>query len=80
MRVIVKLFAGLKTYAPVEGLPGTPFEIELPEGSTLQDVVTYLNLPEEEVKIAFVNGIIQEMDSVLKSGDEIGIFPPVGGG
>ncbi len=62
------------------GLPGTPFEIELPEGSTLQDVVAHLNLPEEEVKITFVNGIIQEMDCELKSGDEIGIFPPVGGG
>ena len=80
MRVIIKLFAGLKNYAPVTGLPGTPFEIELSEGSTLQDVVAHLNLPKEEVKIAFVNGIIQEMDCVLKSGDEIGIFPPVGGG
>ena len=80
MHVTVKLFAGLKNFAPVQGLPGTPFDIELPDPSTLQDLVAHLNLPEEEVKIAFVNGIIQEMDSVLKSGDEIGIFPPVGGG
>jgi sulfur-carrier protein len=76
----VKLFAGLKNFAPVQGLPGTPFDIELPDPCTLQDVVTHLNLPEDEVKITFVNGIIQEMDWVLKSGDEIGIFPPVGGG
>jgi sulfur-carrier protein len=80
IRLTVKLFAGLKNFAPVQGLPGTPFEIELPEGSTLRDVVAHLNLPEEEVKITFVNGIIQEMDCGLKSGDEIGIFPPVGGG
>ena len=80
IRLTVKLFAGLKPYAPVEGLPGTPFEIGLPDACTLQDVVTHLKLPEEEVKISFVNGIIQEMDYVLKSGDEIGIFPPVGGG
>ena len=80
MHVTVKLFAGLKNFAPVQGLPGTPFDIELPDPSTLQDLVAHLNLPEEEVKIAFVNGIIQEMDWVLKSGDEIGIFPPVGGG
>ena len=80
IHLIVKLFAGLKNFAPVQGLPGTPFELVLPDPCTLQDVVTHLKLSEEEVKITFVNGIIQELDCVLKSGDEIGIFPPVGGG
>ena len=80
MRVTVKLFAGLKDFAPVEGLPGTPFELELPAGGTLGDVVARLDLPEEEVKISFVNGITRELDAVLNDGDEIGIFPPVGGG
>lgn len=80
MRVIVKLFAGLKIYAPVEGLPGTPFELELPEGSTLGDVAARLELPEEEVKICFINGLTKELEAVLVDGDEIGLFPPVGGG
>jgi molybdopterin converting factor small subunit len=39
-----------------------------------------LKIPVEEAKITFVNGIIQELDYEIKSGDEIGIFPPIGGG
>jgi len=80
MRVIVKLFATLKNFAPVEGLAGTPFDMDLSESSSLQDVVIRLNLPEDLVKITFVNGIAQELDFIIKAGDEIGIFPPVGGG
>ena len=80
IRVKVKLFAVLKKYAPVQGLPGTPFELDLPDSCTLQEVAARLKMAEDEVKIAFVNGIIQEMDCALKSGDEIGMFPPIGGG
>ncbi len=80
MRVRVKLFATLAQYAPVTGLPGTPFELELPEGSTLATVVAQLHLPDEWIKITFVNGIVQELDWPLSAGDDIGIFPPVGGG
>jgi sulfur-carrier protein len=80
IRVRVKLFATLKKYAPVEGLPGTPFDLDLPDSGTLSDAAARLNMPEDEVKIAFVNGIIQEMDCRLKAGDEIGMFPPIGGG
>jgi molybdopterin converting factor small subunit len=80
MRVIVKLFATLKEYAPIQGLSGTPFDMEVNENATLGDIVEILKLPVEEVKIPFVNGIVQPFDWQLKPGDEIGIFPPVGGG
>ena len=79
MRVRVKLFASLRRYA--EGLaPGTPFEMELPEGASLQDVVDKLKIPPEEAKVVFVNGISQPVDWILKPLDEIGIFPPIAGG
>lgn len=80
MRVTVKLFATLKDFAPVQGLPGTPFELSLGDKATLQDVIRLLKLPEDQVKVTFVNGIIREADHPLNPGDEIGIFPPVGGG
>ncbi len=59
---------------------GFSFEIELPEDSTLADLVAYLILPREEVKVTFVNGRAQELDYLLSPGDQVGIFPAVGGG
>jgi sulfur-carrier protein len=80
MRVRVKLFANLMSYAPVTGLPGTPFEMEFPEPVSLQNLADCLKLPPDLVKITFVNGISQPFDTLLKPGDEVGIFPPIGGG
>ena len=31
-------------------------------------------------KITFVNGIVQPLDWILAAGDDVGIFPPIGGG
>ena len=79
MRVRVKLYATLGRHlAGVES--GTPLEVELPNGARVADLVNRLNLPREEVKVAFVNGRARPMDWALEAGDEIGIFPPVGGG
>jgi molybdopterin converting factor small subunit len=79
MRVGVKLFATLKQYLPGHKL-GSPTEIELPDGSTLADLVKQLNLPQAEVKVVFVNARAQPLSYVLNPGDEVGIFPPIGGG
>ena len=59
---------------------GSRLEVELPEGSTLTDLVTYLALPKEQVKVLFVNAKAQELNYRLEPGDEVGIFPPIGGG
>jgi molybdopterin converting factor small subunit len=80
IRVKVKLFATLNKYAPVDGLSGTPFDMDIPDSSTLQDLVVLLKMPEDAVNIAFVNGIIQELDCPLNANDEIGMFSPIGGG
>jgi molybdopterin converting factor small subunit len=80
MKIQVKLFATLAAYAPVVGLPGKPFTVDLPEGATLGDLVEQLTLPADLVKITFVNAVAHELDWALKAGDDIGIFPPIGGG
>jgi sulfur-carrier protein len=79
MQIRVKLFATLGSYA-TSGAAGVPFEMELSEGMTLDDVVEQLKLPREEVKVFFVNGRSRSMDWVLGPGDEVGIFPFVAGG
>lgn len=79
MYVRVKLFATLRRYAG-EIPAGKPLELELSEGTTLQELVDRLGLPPEETKVTFVNGRSQDLDFVLQPGDEVGIFPPIGGG
>jgi molybdopterin converting factor small subunit len=79
MRVYVKLFATLRRYAP-DAAAGIPFEVDLPEGATIADLIHHLNLPAEEVKVAFINARARPEDWRLEPGDEVGVFPPVGGG
>lgn len=79
MRIRVKLFAILSS--PQNGVaPGAPFEMEVPDGATLANLVNQLKLPLKEVKMAFVNGQARAMDWPLQPGDEVGFFPPLGGG
>jgi molybdopterin synthase sulfur carrier subunit len=79
MQVTVKLFATLTRYGQ-GGRAGTPVVIELHEDATLQHLIDELKIPPEETRVVFVNGIIQELEYILKDGDEVGIFPPIGGG
>ena len=79
MRVYVKLFATLRRYVE-NAVYGVPFEVDLAEEATIADLIQQLNLPAEEVKVAFVNARARSEDWRLEPGDEVGIFPPVGGG
>lgn len=79
MRVRVKVFATLRQYVPGHKL-GSPDDVELPAGATLADLVRQLNLPQAEVKVVFVNARAQPLSYVLQPDDEVGIFPPIGGG
>ncbi len=79
MRIRVKLFASLCRYFN-DAAPGIPFEMEVPAGATLADLVDRLKLPREEVKVFFVNGRARPKDWLLKAGDDVGIFPLIAGG
>ena len=59
---------------------GRAFEVELSKGSTVGDLADLLALPREEIKITFINGQAQKLECQLEAGDQVGIFPPVGGG
>lgn len=77
--VHVKLFATLRRARPDVPL-GQPFDLALPKGATVTDLIRELELPDKEVKLIFVNALFRDRDYVLSDGDEVGIFPPVGGG
>ena len=79
MLINVKLFASLQRYRPAM-MAGQPFEVELPERSSIGDLIAHLEIRPNEVKVTFVNGRARAALYRLKDGDEVGIFPPVGGG
>lgn len=78
MLVKVKLFSFLNKYAP--GGTAEAFDLELPERSTIADLMARLGMPPHEVSIAYVNGEARALLYRLRPGDEVGFFPPVGGG
>lgn len=79
MRVRVKLYATLGRQRPGVA-PGYPFEVELGEGATIGDLLTQLGLEPAEAKVTFVNGRARPLDWTLQPDDEVGVFPPIGGG
>jgi molybdopterin converting factor small subunit len=79
MLIKVRLFATLRNYVPEAGI-GATLEVELAEGASLADLIAHYPFPADLVKLAYVNGIYQEVDFILHDGDEVGLFPPVGGG
>lgn len=79
MRVKVKLFASLAALVP-GSVPGCPVDVDLPPGSDVRDLVSRLHLPEDAPRVIFVNGRAESMDRVLRETDEVGMFPPIGGG
>ena len=78
MRLEVRLFATLRDVFPKEkrGMDWVTLEL----GSTLDDLIKYLKIPEDAPLIILVNGRRQIENIELADGDRIGIFPPVGGG
>lgn len=79
MIVHVRLFATLRRHHPDLGI-GEAMPVELPDGATVEQLVKRLRLPAAEIKVVFVNSVTQQGGHVLDDGDQVGIFPAVGGG
>jgi len=77
--VHTKLFATLRGHYPHLGI-GEPMPVEIPAGATVSDLIERLRLPADDVKIVFVNSVVRQAGHVLVDGDEVGLFPTVGGG
>lgn len=71
----LNMFATLVGY-----LPDDPDKYEIESGKTIQDLISDLSLPDDQIKLIFANGLKADRQYALKQGDRIGIFPPVGGG
>ncbi len=84
MQVELKLFMKFKDYTPETGANGKA-KIEIPDGSTFEDLLVFLNMPVEMDKIIVINGISHKQGSKvnmqqLNDRDVVAIFPPIAGG
>ncbi len=74
MRIEVKLFANFRQGRFKKN------EMELPEGSSVRDILKDLDIPEKEAKIIIVSGLSTSAEQKLSDNDVVAIFPPIAGG
>jgi sulfur-carrier protein len=79
MKIEVNLYATLKRYTKNES-GGKSSVIDVEDGVRVKDVIQKLKIPVDTVKLIFINGVHAKVDTNLKDGDRLGLFPPVGGG
>ena len=83
MKITFKLFATLSDYLPPQR-QGNIVDLDVPEGSTITDLVKQFNLPIHLVHLVLVNGkYIKPEDRhthLLIENDVLAIWPPVAGG
>ena len=61
-------------------LPENNESLEIHEDTTVEKLIMNLGIPDELVKLIFINGKCGDRSYLLKQGDRVGLFPPVGGG
>ena len=84
MRITFKLFAQLQDYLPAEAKKINAFALELPEGSSVAQVIESFSLPPRLVHLVLLDGAFippaERSGRVLRDGETLAIWPPVAGG
>ncbi|HKW92037.1 MAG TPA: MoaD/ThiS family protein [Methylomirabilota bacterium] len=79
MKVEVHLTATLRAYLP-PGARGDRVVMDVPAGTTVDQVVHSLRIPSELERLTVVNGHDAAPDQPLSEGDVLSLFPPLAGG
>ncbi|ACX52140.1 thiamineS protein [Ammonifex degensii KC4] len=79
MRVEVRLFGGLEKYKGGVRF-GESFPVDLPEGGRVAELLAHLGIPPSQVFSVLVNGRHVFLETPLREGDRVALFPPLGGG
>ena len=74
MKIKVRLFATLRRGRDKE------VWVEKEAPVKVDDLITALDIPEDQVAILLLNGRDTTRETPVKEGDVLSIFPPVGGG
>jgi sulfur-carrier protein len=79
VKVSVSLFATLAAYLPAWATADTAV-LDLPDGATVRDATTLLEIPSDLECVRVVNGRDATLDQRLNAGDTLALFPPLAGG
>ena len=75
-QVEVRLYAGLRAH--LKG--ATSVSVEIEPGETIRGVLEKLSVPLGQTRIIFLNHRAADLDQQLVGGEELGVFPAIGGG
>lgn len=78
MSVKVKLFSTLREHREDKDCV-KECSFDLSDGKTVEDAARKLDVKKEDIKIILINGRDAELDSEIKEGDVVALFPPTGG-
>ncbi|HDR14916.1 MAG TPA: MoaD/ThiS family protein [Desulfobacteraceae bacterium] len=77
MKIEVRLYATLRAYGPSEE---TSSILDVPENSTIQELLQMLGIPDDVERIVLINGRPAAGGSELNDADRVVLFPPAAGG
>ncbi len=74
--VQLKLYAMLRQH--IGGAPSIYVEVE--QGQTVEQVLIGLGVPPDQTRIIFIDNRPADLSATLTGGEQINVFPAVGGG
>lgn len=84
MKITLRLYATLQDYLPRDTHRGNEASLDLPEGATVPEALDSLAVPLREAHIVMVNGrhVVRARVAkrTLHEGDELAVWPAIGGG
>lgn len=78
MQIELRVYTGLEKFTGSRY--GELIPVTIADDTTILDILSKFQIPEEEVFTSLVNGLHKPFDTILKDGDRVALFPPVGGG
>lgn len=83
MKITFKLFATLTDLLPPER-SGNQVALEVPSGTTVQDIIDRYRVPPKSAHLVLVNGVFvapgARAQRALQQDDELAVWPPIAGG
>ena len=77
MKIGLKLYGNLKKFAPLKEETAT---IDIAPGTTIAELLARLGVPDAAVWMSAINDAVVNHSVVLRDGDVLEVFEPVGGG
>ncbi len=83
MQITLKLYASLGAFLP-SGADGNVAAVEVPDGTSVLELLDLYKVPREHCHLVLVNGVFQapasRASARLTAGDHVAAWPPVAGG